>query len=186
MRFGLTISAGMIFPRLWAQPSGLIRIPGDSGSANPSPTLWRNVTRTAWTNRSSSHALARRLTGEREADVDRRKRDQRRGADDDSAGCRARLDRGRRHGYNGDLELPQSLFGSLNERYVGRVTSALAGGQTIEEDAYQVDFPMDGRTLRADATFVDGNEILMGTHLLRRHRLTIDFVAQTVKLVRVR
>ena len=86
-------------------------------------------------------------------------------------------------GFNGDLELPQSLRHSLNERFVGRATSALAGGQTIEEDAYQVDFPFDGRTLRADATFVDSHEILIGTHLLRRHRLTIDFVSETVEVV---
>ena len=88
-------------------------------------------------------------------------------------------------GFNGDLELPQSLRHALNERYVGRVTSALAGGQTIDEDTYQVDFPFDGGTLRADATFVETREILIGTHLLRRHRLTIDFVAETVKVVRV-
>ena len=87
-------------------------------------------------------------------------------------------------GFNGDLELPQSLRHSLNERFVGRATSALAGGVMIEEDAYQVDIPFDGRTLRADATFVDSHEILIGTHLLRRHRLTIDFVAETVKVVR--
>ena len=88
-------------------------------------------------------------------------------------------------GFNGDLELPQSLRHALNERYVGRVTSALAGGQTIDEDTYQVDFPFDGGTLRADATFVETREILIGTHLLRRHRLTINFVAETVKVVRV-
>lgn len=89
-------------------------------------------------------------------------------------------------GFNGDLELPQSLRGSFNERHVGRVMSALAGGQIVEEDAYQVDFPFDGRTIRADATFVESNEILIGTHLLRRYRLTIDFVARAVKLVRVK
>jgi hypothetical protein len=27
--------------------------------------------------------------------------------------------------------------------------------------------PFDGRTVRAQATFVDGDEILIGTHLLR-------------------
>jgi predicted aspartyl protease len=88
-------------------------------------------------------------------------------------------------GFNGDLELPQTLRGSVNARLVGRVMSALAGGQTIEEDAFQVDFPFDGRTVRADATFVDSPEILIGTHLLRRHRLTINFVAKTMKIVRV-
>ena len=87
-------------------------------------------------------------------------------------------------GFNGDLELPERLRGVLNERHVGRVMSALAGGQIIEEDAFQVEFPFDGETVRADATFVDADEILIGTHLLRSYRLTIDFVARTVEAER--
>ncbi len=47
-------------------------------------------------------------------------------------------------GFNGDLELPEELRGALNTRRVGRVTSALAGDQTIEEDVYLVKFPFDG------------------------------------------
>ena len=35
-------------------------------------------------------------------------------------------------GFNGDLELPKVLRNALNSRYVGRVISALAGGQMIE------------------------------------------------------
>ena len=46
-------------------------------------------------------------------------------------------------GFNGDLELPEPLRNSLNARYVGQVTSALAGGQMIEEAVYLVDFPFD-------------------------------------------
>lgn len=88
-------------------------------------------------------------------------------------------------GFNGDLELPEHLRGLLSERYVGRVRSTLAGGQVIEEDAYQVRFPFDEETVLADATFVDGDEILIGTHLLRSYRLAIDFAAQTVQLVRL-
>ena len=38
-------------------------------------------------------------------------------------------------GFNGDLELPEGLRKPLHAREVGRVTSALAGGQIIEEDA---------------------------------------------------
>ncbi len=57
-------------------------------------------------------------------------------------------------GFNGDLELPEELRASLNARYVGRVASALAGGQRIEEDVYVVEFPFDGHTLHAEATFV--------------------------------
>ncbi len=88
-------------------------------------------------------------------------------------------------GFNGDLELPEKLRNSLNARYVGKVTSALAGGQTIEEDVYLVDFPFDGDIIQADATFVTNSEILIGTHLLRGYRLQINFVSQTVELERV-
>ena len=88
-------------------------------------------------------------------------------------------------GFNGDLELPEFLRNSLNARYVGQVTSALAGGQTIEEAVYLVDFPFDGKIIHAEATFVDGHQILIGTHLLREYRLQIDFVLQTVELEKV-
>ena len=87
-------------------------------------------------------------------------------------------------GFNGDLEVPERLRGLVDERHVGRVMSALAGGQVIEEDAFQVPFPFDGETVQADATFVDADEILIGTHLLRSYRLTIDFVARTIEIVR--
>ena len=88
-------------------------------------------------------------------------------------------------GFNGDLELPEALRNVLNPQYVGKVTSALAGGQTIEKDVYLVDFPFDGDIIQARATFVIGSEILIGTHLLREYRLQIDFVRQTVILERV-
>lgn len=88
-------------------------------------------------------------------------------------------------GFNGDLELPESLRKSLNARYVGQVTSALAGGQTIEESVYLVDFPFDGKVIQAEATFVVTHEILIGTHLLREYRLLVNFFSQTVELERV-
>ena len=88
-------------------------------------------------------------------------------------------------GFNGDLELPESLRNSLNARYVGQVTSALAGGQTIEEAVYLVDFPFDDTVSHAEATFVDGYQILIGTHLLREYRLQVNFVTQTVELEKV-
>ena len=88
-------------------------------------------------------------------------------------------------GFNGGLELPDDLRESLNSRYVGRFSSALAGGQTIEEDVYLVDLPFDGQLVQAEATFVLGTQILIGTHLLRDYRLTVDFVVKTVELERV-
>jgi predicted aspartyl protease len=88
-------------------------------------------------------------------------------------------------GFNGNLDLPDTLRGAVNPRYTADVLSVLAGGVEIIEDGYDVDFPFDGRTIAADATFVDGETILVGTRLLRAYRLEIDFVACTVKLERV-
>jgi predicted aspartyl protease len=88
-------------------------------------------------------------------------------------------------GFNGYLELPNGLRGAVNPRPTTDVLSILAGGVEIIEDGYEVDFPFDGRTITADATFVDGETILVGTRLLRGYRLEIDFVARTVNLDRV-
>ena len=37
-------------------------------------------------------------------------------------------------GFNGDLELPDGLRSSVNARFIGRVSSLLASGQSTEED----------------------------------------------------
>jgi len=87
-------------------------------------------------------------------------------------------------GFNGDLELPEALRGLVNPRFSGRVASALAGGQLIREDAFLVDFPFDGVLVEATATFVAGGNILIGTKLLREHRLLIRFPQKTVELER--
>ena len=89
-------------------------------------------------------------------------------------------------GFNGDLELPEALRTSLNIRDTfGLVKFALAGGQTIEEYVYIVDFPFDGRLVEAAATFVSDNQILIGTRLLQDYWLQINFVTRTVALERV-
>jgi hypothetical protein len=66
----------------------------------------------------------------------------------------------------------------------GRSCLFSEGGTSILEDVYEVQFPFDGRTVLADATFVPDGELLIGTHLMRSYRLTIDFVAETVVLNR--
>ena len=88
-------------------------------------------------------------------------------------------------GFNGFLELPSNLQDQVNAVYQGRVRSSLAGGKEIEEVAYLVEFPFDGRRILAEATFVDAGEILIGTRMLDEYRLSIDFPARTVRLTRV-
>ena len=67
-------------------------------------------------------------------------------------------------GFNGELELPERLRSHVNARFVGRATSLLAVNQRIEEEVFLVDFAFDGRMVRErKATFVDGDEILIGS-----------------------
>lgn len=87
-------------------------------------------------------------------------------------------------GFNGELELPNQLRRQVNAEFVGRATSLLAANQRIEEDVFLVDFPFDGRLVRAQATFVDGSEILIGTRLLRDYCLTVDFRSGAVLIDR--
>jgi clan AA aspartic protease len=87
-------------------------------------------------------------------------------------------------GFNGELELPERIQSHVNAQFVGRATPLLAANQRIEEDVFLVDFPFDGRMVRVQATFVDGDEILIGTRMLQDYRLQIDFPAQTVAIER--
>jgi predicted aspartyl protease len=85
-------------------------------------------------------------------------------------------------GFNGELELPEQLRSQVRAQYVGRATSLLAANQRIEEDVFLVDFPFDGRMVRAEATFVAGDTILVGTNLLSNYQLRIDFPARAVTI----
>jgi predicted aspartyl protease len=87
-------------------------------------------------------------------------------------------------GFNGDLELPLELKDLLPARFLGEVKSILAGGQSIVEVAYHVTIQFDGEAVLAEATFVESTKILLGTRLLRRHQLAIDFPARTVRIER--
>lgn len=88
-------------------------------------------------------------------------------------------------GFNGDLELPSRLRKMLRCTFAGRIKSNLAGGLVIKEDMFDVVFPFDGEQVLATATFSPGDEILIGTRLLKNHRLEIDFSARRVVIRRV-
>jgi predicted aspartyl protease len=85
-------------------------------------------------------------------------------------------------GFNGELELPERLQSVSNAQFVGRAKYLLAANQRFEEDLRLVDFPFDGQLVRVQANFVDGEEILIGTRMLRDYRLQIDFPARTVSI----
>jgi predicted aspartyl protease len=87
-------------------------------------------------------------------------------------------------GFNGDLELPPALATHVQPQFAGRSRFILAAGQAIEEDSFRVSFPFDGMQVKALATFVAGNEILLGTRMLRNHTLNINFVTGKVTISR--
>ena len=87
-------------------------------------------------------------------------------------------------GFNGDPELPETLRPSVNARFVGRTRFLLAAGQAAIEDTFLVQFPFDGETILAEATFTSANEILIGTGLLKEYRLETHFPNRTVSLER--
>jgi predicted aspartyl protease len=88
-------------------------------------------------------------------------------------------------GFNGDLELPEELRPHVNPRYHAEAVSLLAGGQSVVEDIYLVDFSFDDETVCAEASFSSSREILLGTHLLRQYDLRVHFPNRTVRLERV-
>lgn len=87
-------------------------------------------------------------------------------------------------GFNGDLELPLELLEVLQPEHVGEARSILAGGVVIIEDVYAVTIEFDGDFIEAEVTFAKGKEVLIGTGLLSKHRLEIDFVQRTLRIDR--
>jgi predicted aspartyl protease len=85
-------------------------------------------------------------------------------------------------GFNGDLELPEALRPFVISRFVGRTRFLLAAGQSAVEDTFLVNFPFDGETILAEATFTSATEILIGTGMLRQYQLGINFPNRTVSL----
>ncbi len=87
-------------------------------------------------------------------------------------------------GFNGYVELPVALKEPLNADNIGPIRSTLAAGQTIIDDAYVAQFPFDGEEVTVVATFVEGEDILIGTEMLKQHILHIDFPEKRLSLQR--
>jgi hypothetical protein len=66
-------------------------------------------------------------------------------------------------GFNGDLELPDTLAPHFTLKFVAESVTTLAGGKVIVEDIYSVQFPFDGEIVQAEASFAPTDGILIGT-----------------------
>ena len=84
-------------------------------------------------------------------------------------------------GFNGGLEPPETLADVLDAESFGTVRARLAAGIVVTEE---LDF--GGHHEFTPATFAAANHILVGTRLMHRHRLELDFPARTVRLERAR
>lgn len=87
-------------------------------------------------------------------------------------------------GFNGALELPAALSSRLILQSAGFITSELAAGVTVEEEAFRTFIEFDSEQIEVDVTFADVEQALLGTWLLAKHRLEIDFPKATVHLTR--
>lgn len=85
-------------------------------------------------------------------------------------------------GFNGDVELPESLKPEIDAVPIGIVQSILAAGKIVDEDCYLITLEFDGVPRTVEATFAPVKELLIGTGLMSRHRLHVDFPAGTVRL----
>ena len=87
-------------------------------------------------------------------------------------------------GFNGDVELPESLRLDIDAIPIGVVQSNLAAGRVVEEDCFLVTLEFDGERRQVEATFAPVDKVLVGTGLLAGHRLEVDFPAGSVSLSR--
>ncbi len=78
-------------------------------------------------------------------------------------------------GFNGGLELPKSLADVLDAESFGIVESRLAAGIVVTEEVFLVELEFDGQREFTPTTFAAVNHVLIGTRLMRRHRLELDF-----------
>lgn len=87
-------------------------------------------------------------------------------------------------GFNGGLELPVALAEQVDAEFHGVVESQLATGIVASEEVFVVEVEFDGRREFVPATFTEIEQVLVGTRLLRHHRLEMSFPARTVLLER--
>jgi predicted aspartyl protease len=85
-------------------------------------------------------------------------------------------------GFNKDFELPESLFEHVVIKHIGSAEVVLAGGRIVEEEFYEIRLMFDGNWINAEASFVTGDTILIGTRILKQYVLTIDFPSHQLEL----
>jgi clan AA aspartic protease len=87
-------------------------------------------------------------------------------------------------GYDGGVTLPDSLAHVLNLRIRGQDWYQLGDGTQILATVYESEIELGGDLYPAEVLYSTGDEVLLGTEVLRNFRLAIDYPAGTVRLER--
>jgi clan AA aspartic protease len=85
-------------------------------------------------------------------------------------------------GFTGGLALPQEVINRLALPDGPVVTAVLADGSTIVVNTYTAAVKWFGPTLTAEVVPKAGDVTLLGTQLMRHHKLTVDYRKNTVSL----
>ena len=86
-------------------------------------------------------------------------------------------------GFCGSLIIGEELFDSASAIPAGPVKAELAADQEFVYDSYFLEFDWHGRQLEVQILVGPGKECLLGTILLRPHRLEIDYSHGDVELI---
>lgn len=89
-------------------------------------------------------------------------------------------------GFNGYLSVPKRLLRRSRWEAIGTERFEIATGALVEQEIYLGDIVFDGVRGPAYAVATDAREILIGTKLLRKKVLKIDFSAGTVVIAPAR
>ena len=86
--------------------------------------------------------------------------------------------------FTGDLVVPRQVIVDLELAQTGAVPALLADGVRTEVATYEVNLEWFGQSINAEVIASDAARPLLGLHLLIGHRLTIDYAAMTVELLK--
>ena len=87
-------------------------------------------------------------------------------------------------GFNGSLIIPSQIANRLNLKFEGPEEFQSVTGETFLADAYSVEVDWLGRRIRvAVASSKDVKEAILGGHMLRGCRLSIDYGRRTVTII---
>ena len=84
--------------------------------------------------------------------------------------------------FNGGLVMPRKQINELGLKKESSAEAVLADGSLVELETFACFFEWFGETYETQVVANDGDFPLLGTMLLDRHRLNIDYEARLVEL----